>query len=85
VSVLEHGRVRVDSGAHSSAVAAGEAFHSACAALAARLGDWDLALVSCGADPWSDDPTPLEWCVHVPFGSPATASPRWRAAATCAS
>lgn len=81
VSVLEHGRVRVDSGAHSSAVAAGEAFHADCAALAGRLADWDLALVSCGADPWCSDPTPLDWCVRVPFGSPATASLRWRAAA----
>ncbi len=81
VSVLEHGRVRLDSGAHTTAVAAGEAFHSGGVELAQRLTAWDLALVSCGADPWSDDPTPLEWCVRVPFGSPATASLRWRAAA----
>ncbi len=80
LAIEPDGLVRVRSGLHPTPIGAYEAAGAAFDALAARLRQWGIALVSCGADPWSSSARMLASVVRVPLGSPASAPIRWRAA-----
>jgi glutamate--cysteine ligase len=80
LAIEPEGLVRVNSGVHPTATGAYRAAGAAFDALAARLKQWGMALVSCGADPWANSARVLSTVVRVPLGSPASAPTRWRAA-----
>lgn len=73
VEVGPGGRVHIASGTQATPFGAYASYAVAHDALAERLAQWGMALITCGADPWSKDGRVLEARVRVPFGSPATA------------
>lgn len=80
IHVRSGGRVRIASGRQATVAGAYASYARAYDALAERLAQWDMALLTCGADPWSKAGGVLDARLLVPFGSPASAPLRWSVA-----